>query len=66
MRYACLVYFDPKKIFNQSQEAEDALRDSAGACVSALAGGRYRPEAPTSGGPGRNVVEAAALLHRHP
>src|SRR5205814_5425853 len=32
----------------------DALRDSAGACVSALAGGRYRPEAPTSGGPGRN------------
>jgi len=27
MRYACLVYFDPKKVFNQSQEAETVLRD---------------------------------------
>jgi hypothetical protein len=28
MRYACLVYFDPQKVFNQSQEAEAVLRDS--------------------------------------
>ena len=42
----------------------DALARSAGACVAALAGASYRPEAATSGGPGRSVVEAAALLHR--
>jgi hypothetical protein len=27
MRYACLVYFDPQKVFNQSQESEAVLRD---------------------------------------
>jgi hypothetical protein len=27
MRYACLVYFDPQKVFDQSPEAEAALRD---------------------------------------
>jgi len=27
MRYACLVYFDPKVMFNQSAEAEAVLRD---------------------------------------
>ena len=27
MRYACLVYFDPQKAFNQSPEAEAALRE---------------------------------------
>ena len=42
----------------------DALARSAGACVAALAGASYRPETATSGGPGRSVVEAAALLHR--
>lgn len=26
MRYACLVYFDPKKVFDQSPEAEAVLR----------------------------------------
>src|SRR5262249_57587986 len=26
MRYACLIYFDPKKVFNQSPEAEAVLR----------------------------------------
>src|SRR6478735_844998 len=29
MRYACLLYFDPKLVFNQSPEAEAALRDGA-------------------------------------
>ncbi len=28
MHYACLIYFDPKKAFNQSEEAEAVLRDS--------------------------------------
>jgi hypothetical protein len=28
MRYACLVYFDPKNVFNGSPEAEAVLRDS--------------------------------------
>ena len=28
MRYACLIYFDPQKVFNQSPEAEAVLRDS--------------------------------------
>jgi acetoin utilization deacetylase AcuC-like enzyme len=36
----------------------DALADSAGACVAGLAGVEYRPEAPSSGGPGRAVVGA--------
>lgn len=27
MRYACLVYFDPKKVFDQSPESEKALAD---------------------------------------
>lgn len=42
----------------------DALADSTGATVSALAGGRYRPEPPTSGGPGRDVVDSLVALHR--
>jgi acetoin utilization deacetylase AcuC-like enzyme len=37
----------------------DALAASAGACVAALAGDSWRPEAPTSGGPGREVVSRA-------
>ena len=27
MRYACLIYFDPGKVFNQSPEADAVLRD---------------------------------------
>ena len=41
----------------------DAVAASARACVGALAGADHRPEAPTSDGPGRDVVEAAARLH---
>jgi acetoin utilization deacetylase AcuC-like enzyme len=36
----------------------DALRDSAGAVLAVLAGERYRPEAPTAGGPGHHQVDA--------
>ncbi|HWG73477.1 MAG TPA: histone deacetylase [Acidimicrobiales bacterium] len=41
----------------------DALAASAGACVAALAGGRYQPEPSTNGGPGREVVDAVRRLH---
>jgi acetoin utilization deacetylase AcuC-like enzyme len=41
----------------------DALRDSTAAALVALAGDRLHPEPPTSGGPGHEVVEAAALAH---
>jgi acetoin utilization deacetylase AcuC-like enzyme len=42
----------------------DALADSAGACLSALVGEDHRPEPATNGGPGHDVVAAAAALHR--
>jgi acetoin utilization deacetylase AcuC-like enzyme len=42
----------------------DALRTSSASTLGALAGGRVAPEAPTSGGPGRDVVTAAQLAHR--
>jgi acetoin utilization deacetylase AcuC-like enzyme len=40
----------------------EALASSAAACIGAMAGERLVPEAPTSGGPGREVVAAATLL----
>jgi acetoin utilization deacetylase AcuC-like enzyme len=40
-----------------------ALRDSTAAVLAALAGDRLRPEAATSGGPGREAVDAAAVAH---
>jgi acetoin utilization deacetylase AcuC-like enzyme len=39
-----------------------ALRDCSGAFVAAMAGGSWRPEAPTTGGPGAADVRAAALV----
>jgi acetoin utilization deacetylase AcuC-like enzyme len=41
-----------------------ALADSAGACLAAMVGERHHPEAPTSGGPGLAVVEAARRVHQ--
>jgi acetoin utilization deacetylase AcuC-like enzyme len=41
----------------------EALRSSSAATLAALAGGRLAPEAPTSGGPGREVIAAAHLAH---
>jgi acetoin utilization deacetylase AcuC-like enzyme len=41
----------------------EALRDSTAAVLATLAGDRLHPEAPSSGGPGRDVVAAAALAH---
>jgi acetoin utilization deacetylase AcuC-like enzyme len=42
----------------------DALRDSTAATLGALAGARIHVEAPTGGGPGREVVAAADIAHR--
>lgn len=42
----------------------DALAASAGACVATLAGGSYRPEAPTAGGPGMAGVDAVSQLRQ--
>jgi acetoin utilization deacetylase AcuC-like enzyme len=40
-----------------------ALRDSTAAALAALAGDRLHPEPPSSGGPGQDVVDVAALAH---
>lgn len=42
----------------------NAIACSTGAVFSALLGGGYRPEPPTSGGPGRQAVERAADAYR--
>ncbi|NDH98354.1 MAG: histone deacetylase, partial [Actinobacteria bacterium] len=44
----------------------DAVRDSSAAVTAQLVGERIRPEPPTSGGPGIEVVRAARDLHRDP
>jgi len=41
----------------------EGLAASAGATVAALVGEDHRPERPSSGGPGREVVDAALRLH---
>ncbi len=41
-----------------------ALSASAGAVVAAMVGETYRPEPPTSGGPGRKAVDQAGEAHR--
>jgi hypothetical protein len=41
MRYACLVYFDPKNVFNQSPEAEAVLASNAAYDAELKAGGHY-------------------------
>ena len=42
----------------------DALSGSAAACVAAMAGADHEAEPPTSGGPGRDVVEEAKRRRR--
>lgn len=41
----------------------DALTDSTAACIAALAGETLHPERPTSGGPGRSVIDDVAMIH---
>ena len=43
----------------------DALRRSVGATLASLMDGDYRPEHPSSGGPGAAAVEAALRVHVH-
>ncbi len=43
----------------------DALAESAAACVGALAGEANPTEHPTAGGPGREAVGAAVMVHEH-
>jgi hypothetical protein len=40
----------------------DGLAASCGAALGAVAGTGYRPEAPTAGGPGDEVVDAALAI----
>jgi acetoin utilization deacetylase AcuC-like enzyme len=40
----------------------DARAAATAACVAALGGAELRPEPVTSGGPGRDVVDAALML----
>jgi acetoin utilization deacetylase AcuC-like enzyme len=42
----------------------DALRMSVGATLASLLGTSYRPERPSSGGPGYDMVEMARRIHR--
>ena len=42
----------------------DALNLSTAACVAALGGADLRPEGATSGGPGREIVDAALMLRQ--
>lgn len=42
----------------------EALADCTGACTAALVGVEYRPEAPTSGGPGRTALDAVKEFGR--
>ena len=64
-RLAAIVPAGRRLAFLEGGYDLDALAASAGATVAALAGIGYRPEAASSGGGGRSVVEAAvALRHR--
>lgn len=45
MRYACLVYFDPKRVFDGSAEAEAVLRDGYATLNELRASGRLVSDA---------------------
>ncbi|HLM65279.1 MAG TPA: histone deacetylase [Acidimicrobiales bacterium] len=60
---AALVPAGRRLVFLEGGYDLEALRDSSAAALAALAGDPLHPEAPTSGGPGREVVFAAGLAH---
>jgi acetoin utilization deacetylase AcuC-like enzyme len=60
-RLAALVPPGRRLAFLEGGYDLEGLASSAGACLAALAGGSWRPEPATNGGPGRAVVAAAAL-----
>jgi acetoin utilization deacetylase AcuC-like enzyme len=59
-----LVPAGRRVIFLEGGYDLEALADSAGAAVGAAAGVVHRPEAATSGGPGRDVVDALVERER--
>ncbi|MGI8663036.1 MAG: histone deacetylase family protein [Acidimicrobiales bacterium] len=61
-RLVTLVPFGRTIAFLEGGYDLDALGSSAAACVGALAGAAVATEAPTSGGPGRDVVSAACMV----
>jgi acetoin utilization deacetylase AcuC-like enzyme len=60
---AALVPAGQRLVFLEGGYDLEALRDSSAAALAALLGEPLHPEAPTSGGPGREVVLAAGLAH---
>jgi acetoin utilization deacetylase AcuC-like enzyme len=60
-RLAALVPPGRRLAFLEGGYDLEGLASSAGACLAALAGAEWRPERPTNGGPGRQVVAAAVL-----
>jgi acetoin utilization deacetylase AcuC-like enzyme len=61
-RLIALVPAGRRLVFLEGGYDLQALTDSTGACLAALAGVEHRPEAATSGGPGRTVVDAALRM----
>lgn len=59
-----LVPVGKRLVFLEGGYDLGALRDSTAAALAALAGERLHEEAPTGGGPGRDVVGAVDLVHR--
>ncbi len=59
-----LVPAGRRLVFLEGGYDMDALRDSTAAALAALAGERIHVEAPSDGGPGRDVVAAATVAHR--
>jgi acetoin utilization deacetylase AcuC-like enzyme len=62
-RLAVLVPPGKRLAFLEGGYDLDALALSTGAALAALAGLDYRPEPPTTGGPGATVVAAALKVH---
>jgi acetoin utilization deacetylase AcuC-like enzyme len=63
-RLAALVPDGRRIAFLEGGYDLEALRASSAACVGALAGERVAAEAPTTGGPGREVVDAALKVRQ--
>jgi acetoin utilization deacetylase AcuC-like enzyme len=61
-RLVTLVPNSRTVVFPEGGYDLEALRDSVGAALAALVGSSYRPEAATSGGPGRDVVRAVVQV----
>jgi acetoin utilization deacetylase AcuC-like enzyme len=63
-RALALVPVGRRVVFLEGGYDLEALADSTAACVAAMAGADVRPEPASSGGPGREIVDAALMI-RH-